>query len=182
MKDKILVWIYISILKQWYGYKDISTELIYAQAKHETGNFTSRIFRENKNLFGMREPSIRPRSTSGSAHGHATFSSLFNSVRDYFQRQKYFKIGGQSDDQFMVNTVDSGYAEDTQYIQKWHNVKRDLKLSFLFKYSHFIVYVFVGLFLFLVIKQIYDQNESKGVSNRNFNKSVSSFKRVPLQY
>lgn len=182
MKSKLLIWIYISILKQWYGYKDISTELIYAQAKHETGNFTSRIFKENKNAFGMRQPSIRENSVSGSALGHATFTSLFNSVRDYFQRQRYFKIGGQSDDQFMVNTIDSNYAEDKQYLQKWHNVKRDLRLSVFFKHSHLIVYLFVGGSIFFLIKHFYDSDETNGVSNKRFNKSVSSFKGLQSSY
>ena len=32
---------------------------ITAQAAHETGNFTSKIFKENNNLFGMKKPAVR---------------------------------------------------------------------------------------------------------------------------
>jgi len=157
MMNKVLIWVYISLLKQWYGYKRISTEVIYAQAKHETGDFTSKIFKENKNLFGMRKPSIRANSVNGENNGHATFSSLYNSVRDYFQRQNYFEISNQNNDLFMASTVNSNYAEDKAYLQKWSNVRRNLRLPIYIKYSHWVVYLLVIYIAFRVIEYLYEE-------------------------
>jgi hypothetical protein len=48
-------------------------DIIIAQAKLETGGYTSRIFRESNNLFGMRHPRIRPSTSLGSRYNHAFY-------------------------------------------------------------------------------------------------------------
>ena len=57
--------------------------LLVAQAAHETGNFTSQLFKEQNNLFGMRHPRIRKTYSIGEKSGHAVFASVQDSIKDY---------------------------------------------------------------------------------------------------
>lgn len=83
--------------------------LIAMQARHETGNYTSNVFRKTNNLFGMKMPSVRPRTfilrpssivmRSEGATPYAEYSSAENSVRDLvawhkFNRTDWSKISG----------------------------------------------------------------------------------------
>lgn len=56
------------------------TPYIIAQAKHETGNFTSRLYRLAYNCFGMKVPSIRPYVRSGTIEANEGLFSKYNSV------------------------------------------------------------------------------------------------------
>ncbi len=163
MLTKILIWVYIHFLKQWYGFSKISTKLIYAQAYHETGNFTSKVFKQNKNPFGMRQAKIRKNYATGTNLGHATFSSLFNSVRDYFERQKNFRIDKTSDAKYINSTVNSNYAEDKLYKQKWENTFNTIQISPVIQNSNkiigFLIIAFLVYMAFLLFR-IY--TEKKG--------------------
>lgn len=147
---KIKIWLYISILKYLYGFGQIKTETIYAQAQHETGNFTSPIFKENNNLFGMREASVRKSFASGTARGHATYKNIFNSVRDYYERQKYFKIDQGNDSGFINTTLSSNYAEDPQYKEKWLQTIQAVKKPFSMTLIALLFFLVVIGFYFLV--------------------------------
>jgi hypothetical protein len=57
--------------------------LLVAQSAHETGNFTSQLFKEQNNLFGMRHPRIRKTYSIGEKNGHAVFASVQDSIKDY---------------------------------------------------------------------------------------------------
>jgi len=70
---------------------------ILAQAKHETGNFTSNLYLKNNNLFGMKLPTRRPTvATKGlmSPEGnyYAAYSSDGESIRDLFLWMDYTKF------------------------------------------------------------------------------------------
>lgn len=110
-----------------YGFANISTKLIFAQAVHETGNFTSAVFKENNNLFGMRQAKVRKNYATGTNRAHATFKNHFNSIRDYFERQKNFRIDNTNDTRFVETTVNSNYAEDANYKSKWIATVNTLK-------------------------------------------------------
>jgi len=56
---------------------------IAAQSGHETGNFLSKIFRENNNLFGMKLALIRPTRATGKKYGHASYDTVEDSMEDY---------------------------------------------------------------------------------------------------
>lgn len=103
-------------------YWSTPTALLYAQAYLETGGFTSAIFKENNNLFGMKQPQVRKTTATGNNRGHATYSTVFHSVYDYFLRQIEFKIKGRDVQEYVENTVKSNYAEDKSYSQKWLNI------------------------------------------------------------
>jgi len=63
--------------------------LITAQAMHETGVFTSDLYKKNKNYFGMGHPAQRPTESTGKVNGFANFEHLINSARDYAMYYKY---------------------------------------------------------------------------------------------
>jgi uncharacterized FlgJ-related protein len=69
------------ISKTWPN--GIHPYFLTAIAMHETGNFTSDVFRNNNNLFGMRHPEHRPTKSTGDLNGYATYKSLQDSVRDF---------------------------------------------------------------------------------------------------
>ena len=89
-------------------------DIVYAQALLETGNFTSHIFKNNNNLFGMKVATIRPTTNIGEENGHAVFKHWRQSVVDYalysscyltkMSRQEYFDYLG------------SRYAENPNYV------------------------------------------------------------------
>lgn len=89
-------------------------DIVYAQALLETGNFTSHIFKNNNNLFGMKVATIRPTTNIGEENGHAVFKHWRQSVVDYalysscyltkMTRSEYFQYLG------------SRYAENPNYV------------------------------------------------------------------
>jgi len=74
------------------GFSLYMARFITAQAAHETGNFTSKIFEENNNLFGMKLPAIRKTLAIGENKGHAVYKSIQDCIKDfklYFDSFKY---------------------------------------------------------------------------------------------
>ncbi len=71
--------VYNEILEQGLEFPDI----VFAQAVLESGNFTSRVTKENNNIFGMRRPSKRPTTSAGVSHGYAVYESWRESIEDY---------------------------------------------------------------------------------------------------
>jgi len=78
-----------------YGYDSLMRKLIIAQAKHESGNFRSKLFKKHNNLFGMMHPRVRPTLSKGSLAraegraGYASFETIENSVQDYILWMKF---------------------------------------------------------------------------------------------
>jgi len=91
-------------------------EIVFKQARIESGNFTSRVFKENNNMFGMRVPQQRPNLSIGKNRGYAVYKNWQHSVIDYalLQSWSYKKL---DKDQYLQQ-LDHSYAEDTLYIQK----------------------------------------------------------------
>jgi hypothetical protein len=115
-----LIFLQIWLVKMAFPqYWLLPSALIYAQAKHETGNFSSNIYKENKNLFGMKKPYKRSTTVKGENRGHATYSSGWSSIYDYFLRQQYFHIDYLSVKQYIERTKQSNYAEDPNYDKHW---------------------------------------------------------------
>lgn len=73
------------------GFNIDTAKYITAQAAHETGNFSSKIFRENNNLFGMKLPVKRKTTATGEKYGHATYENIADSVKDF---KLYYKTLG----------------------------------------------------------------------------------------
>lgn len=71
---------------------DDVAKMITAQAMHETGIFTSRLYKDQNNLFGMKHPEIRETLSLERRNGFATFASLDDSVKDLLLYYKEFNL------------------------------------------------------------------------------------------
>jgi uncharacterized FlgJ-related protein len=90
--------------------------IVYAQALIETGWFTSKIFKENNNLFGMKQPSKRVTTALGTRYRHAYYSDWKQSVDDYLLWQQMFKKTPIETEKDYFKLLHSKYAEDKSYV------------------------------------------------------------------
>lgn len=65
---------------KFWGINENLARIIVAQSAHETAGFTSLIFRQNNNAFGMKY--VGQSQALGEKNGYANYSSLANSVAD----------------------------------------------------------------------------------------------------
>ena len=99
-------------------------DVVILQSRLETGYFTSDIFLNGNNLFGMRYPTRRPTVATGIYKGHAQYAHWSDSVVDYAMWQRYYlsrgyRLGGEIDDDFYLVFLKSiPYAEDPRYVPK----------------------------------------------------------------
>lgn len=92
-------------------------DIVFAQALLESGNFRSRIFLENNNMFGMKCARRRPTTHHGELHGHAYFQTWEDCVLDYaFFQTTYMKHISTKKEYFQY--LADNYAEDPKYIDK----------------------------------------------------------------
>lgn len=139
---------------------NIPIGVVWAQMFHETGGFTSNIYRENKNLFGMKVSSSGAKGTNyeiGENRGHAVYGSYFNSIRDYLGRQIYFAQRGHSNlidadhySLFLDALIKSNYAEDNLYAEKVEQLYKENKGKLLV-YSLIINIIVFGPILTTII-------------------------------
>lgn len=102
--------------------------IVLAQAKLETGNFTSKIFKENNNLFGMREAKQRITTAQGTENNHAYYHSWQESVLDYaFYQCRY--LSGISTEAQYFNYLKQSYAEDTSYVNRLQTIINNQNLK-----------------------------------------------------
>lgn len=90
-------------------------EIVFNQAKLESGNFKSDIFKENNNLFGFRVfGSWKGKEMAFKNRGHLVFTHWTKSVEHYkmWQKKNYNK---KTYLQFLGRV---GYAEDKTYLEK----------------------------------------------------------------
>lgn len=98
--------------------------IVLAQSKIETGHYSSRIFRENHNLFGMREARTRIKTAKGTQYSHAYYENWRESVYDYaFYQCRY--LGRITDEEEYLTYLSQSYAEDPNYISKIRELIKD---------------------------------------------------------
>ena len=91
--------------------------IVLAQAQLETGNFTSGIFRENWNCFGMKEAKQRVTTAKGTRRGHAHYETWKESILDYgYYACRY--LGNIKSESSYYAYLGKNYAEDSTYVQK----------------------------------------------------------------
>ena len=81
-----------------------------AQTILETGEYKSKIFKENKNLFGMKQARTRTTLAEGTQYGHAYYKSWSNSVLDYAFWVSTYAHKCKTESQF-YQLLDSVYAD-----------------------------------------------------------------------
>ena len=106
--------------------------IAYAQAMLESGNFTSKIFKENNNMFGMKQARVRINLAKSTQYNHAYFETWEDCLLDFaFHRATYFsKLKTEQD---YYNYLGKYYAEDPSYIGKLKSMVNKHKLKDKFK-------------------------------------------------
>jgi hypothetical protein len=99
-------------------------DIVILQSRLETGYYTSDIFLNANNLFGMRYPGRRPTVATGIYKEHARYDHWSDSVIDYAMWQAYYlsrgyRLEGEIDSDFYLVFLNCiPYAEDPRYISK----------------------------------------------------------------
>ncbi len=113
------------LLKQCIYYERIKyPDIVILQSQLETGYYTSDIFLNGHNCFGMRFPKTRPTVATGAYKEHAQYSHWYESVIDYALWQDWYlslgyRIEGSIDEAFYLVFLNCiHYAEDTRYVSK----------------------------------------------------------------
>ena len=101
-------------------------EIVYAQAVLETGNFQSEVFKANKNLFGMKEASIRATTNHGTNLNHAVYNHWRESVLDYALYQCSYLSDLKSKSEY-YNYLSQYYAEDKTYVSKVKEIAESIE-------------------------------------------------------
>jgi uncharacterized FlgJ-related protein len=101
-------------------------EVALSQARLETGNFTSAIFKENHNLFGMKMAELRPTSAIGINRGHAQYTDWKESVVDYALYQSFIisRLKTVSKDAYREH-IQKYYSETSDYLVRMDRVGVD---------------------------------------------------------
>ncbi len=134
----LVIFLKIWIIKLFYPrYWHMPTALIYAQSSVETGNFTSAIYKENHNLFGMREAKTRDNTAIGTNRAHAKYKSDIDSIKDFFLRQKYFNLKYTTREKYYNFLESSNYAEAKNYTKVIEQVYK--RINFIYYYLPFVI-------------------------------------------
>jgi len=90
--------------------------IVMAQSIIETGHWTSKIFKESNNLFGMQEAKTRINTAKGTQFNHALYETWGESIYDYaFFQCRY--MGSINTEEEYFSYLSQNYAEDKNYIQ-----------------------------------------------------------------
>jgi uncharacterized FlgJ-related protein len=92
-------------------------EIVVAQSEIETGHYSSNIFKENHNLFGLKEAKLRPTTAKGTNNNHAFYFSWRESCQDYALFQAAYLKNVKSEDEYL-QYLKQNYAQDSSYINK----------------------------------------------------------------
>ena len=104
--------------------------ILYAQALRESNNFTSNIFKENNNFFGMKEAKIRLTLSKSTQNGHAYYNCWQDCITDYALYYSTYLNNIQTEEEYY--TYLKSYAQDDNYISKLKTIvdKNKLKEKF----------------------------------------------------
>jgi uncharacterized FlgJ-related protein len=91
--------------------------IVLAQARLETGNFSSKVFRRTNNLFGMKVAKQRLTTAKSGKGVYAYYDTWQLSVIDYALFQTSFLRGVDSEREY-YNYLARNYAEDPKYVKK----------------------------------------------------------------
>ena len=105
--------------------------IILAQSYQETGRYKSTIFRENNNLFGMKEAVLRTNLAQGTNRGHAIYDTWQDSVIDYALYSATYLSDIKTEGEYF-EYLRQNYAEDKSYVTRLKALikKNDLKSKF----------------------------------------------------
>lgn len=91
-------------------------DLVFRQARLESANFTSRVFKSNNNMFGFKQAFKRANTQNGVLGSYAYYNTWQECVIDYALYQTY-SAKNMSEEQY-IQFLGKHYAEDPKYSQK----------------------------------------------------------------
>jgi uncharacterized FlgJ-related protein len=106
--------------------------IVLAQAKLESGEFKSKMFRENWNLFGMKLARQRITTALGEQNGHAYYRDWIDGVHDYGMYQSAMMCNVSNEVEYFAK-LDERYAEDTIYVNKLKHIIEVQNLKAIFQ-------------------------------------------------
>ena len=109
------------IVNQGIKYPNIAL----AQAFWESKHFKSNVFKENNNLFGMKQPKQRKNVATGTNREHATYNNWVDSVRDYKLMQDELGYSSLNIDGYFKK-LDTDYCPGCNYSK---NIKSMIKYN-----------------------------------------------------
>lgn len=102
-------------------------EFAFAQAILESGTFTSRVFKTNNNLFGMKVPKKRETvAINKLSSGYAKYFHWTSSVQDYLLFQNHIMLKCDTKEKY-VAYLSTRYAETNDYIKRLYRVIKENK-------------------------------------------------------
>lgn len=107
---------------------------IEAQARHETGNYSSALSTDQYNLFGMKKPVSRAFiGSKDSGNQYMSYQSYSDSVRDLFLWMDYtgFPVSVSGSAQYVAELKKRGYFTDNlfTYLKGVNSALQDLQRS-----------------------------------------------------
>jgi flagellum-specific peptidoglycan hydrolase FlgJ len=105
--------------------------IVYAQSILETDSFRSNIFKENNNLFGMKQAVIRVNLAKGVQYNHAYYDNWTDSLLDYALYYSTYLSQLKTEDDYF-NYLSQFYAEDKEYVNKLKTLINKLSLREIF--------------------------------------------------
>jgi len=105
--------------------------IVLAQAKLESAYFTSKIFRQNHNMFGMRKARQRITSAESEKSTYAYYRDWKDCLYDYAMYQSAVMCNITNADEYYTK-LGERYAEDPEYVGKLKSIvnKEGLKKIF----------------------------------------------------
>jgi hypothetical protein len=102
--------------------------IVLAQAKLESNNFRSYLFKENNNMFGMKLASSRLTIANGEEHGYASYESWSESLMDYALYYSSYLRNVKTEREY-YQFLSKFYAEDVEYVSKIQNLIKNEQLK-----------------------------------------------------
>jgi len=115
--------------------KELNVKFPYialAQAKLETGNFKSAVFKQNNNLFGMKQARVRVNTAKGTNLNHAYYENWQESVYDYAFYQCRYMSNARTEAEYFA-ALDASYAEANYYSGTLKGIIKKQNLKAIFK-------------------------------------------------
>ena len=109
--------------------------IVLAQARIESGTYTSNIFKENHNLFGMKKAYQRATTAIGRNRGHAQYDHWTHSVIDYALWQNKYLSRARTEAEY-YEYLGKHYAEAVTYIASLKAKVKKEGLEDLVEYTH----------------------------------------------
>jgi hypothetical protein len=117
-----------ALVKYVYSLNVRFPHIILAQAHLESGKFTSGIFVNNNNLFGMRQARLRPTTNKGSRNGFAKYDYWRDSVMDYILYYAVYMHKFKTEEAYYAY-LDRSYADNPHYSKLIRKIAESYKQS-----------------------------------------------------